>query len=459
MSRFFRAAVTAALLGMVAPSCATATGGLDPSFGSSGVARVDFGTGAEARGVAADPSGRVLVTGVGKGGRLGVAVLLANGRPDRAFGRGGRVTIPAARSFDRSAGLAIIPAGDRGVLAAGALSRDGDGFIVTRAMVVRLTARGSPDRSFGGGDGTVVLGPAALRGGPSTSDAAQGITAQAGGKILVAGTTARQLRSDTDLGAPRDQAFLFARLSRDGSLDRSFGRGGRVIVRFPGAPLASVSSVAVDTRGRIVAVGRAGPRARRGKAASAPYLAVARLLPSGRLDATFDGDGRVLSRLALPFGGPQPGGLALQPDSKPVLSLTTGTDSAPFWIVRRLTAAGRPDPTFGTGGQAPVTIPGAANAGAGAMAIAGTPSCAHIVALGSATRPVAAALTSSGSLDPGFGTGGVLTLPVTVPTIGGAIATKNRVTFIYLRSLGLPRVGFDLARLVVPWQSCGGTTK
>ena len=344
--------------------------------------------------------------------------------------------------------LTVAPATGGRVVAAGSANYDQDGFQSNRVMVVRLTATGKFDRSFGGGNGVVVLGHTMLTGGASTTDTAVGVTVQPNGKVLVAGTATRVARGDdTDLEAPRDQAFLFVRLNSNGSLDQGFGQRGRRVVRFPGARLAAAASMATDARGRILVAGRAGPRPGRARR-SQGRLAIARVLTSGRLDASFGRGGRLLERQALASGGLQLGALAVQRDSKPVVSLSTGTPIGPAWVVRRYTAAGRPDPTFGTGGQEGIRISGSTSSGA--LAIAGTATCQRIVALGAVTvgtttRPVVASLMGDGTPDPRFGDSGTLTLPVFA---GAATATGRQVTFV--------TSNFGLARLVVASASCPG---
>jgi hypothetical protein len=76
--------------------------------------------------------------------------------------------------------------------------------------------------------------------------------------------------------------FALARYTPGGQLDRNFGNGGRVLTDFDGRydvghALASMSD------GRIVAVG-----------SSTDDIAVALYRRNGRLDPSFDGDGRLL---------------------------------------------------------------------------------------------------------------------------------------------------------------------
>jgi uncharacterized delta-60 repeat protein len=69
----------------------------------------------------------------------------------------------------------------------------------------------------------------------------------------------------------------------DGSIDTNFGYHGRVATTFPTTDSASLYDLAIDTDGRIVAVGTAGGK-----------IAVARYHSDGSLDGTLGGDGRLL---------------------------------------------------------------------------------------------------------------------------------------------------------------------
>ncbi|MFN8131286.1 MAG: hypothetical protein U0R70_07020 [Solirubrobacteraceae bacterium] len=431
---------------------ASAAGGLDRSFGSGGIVRAP----GFAFAVAPGASGRVLATGVARGGRLVVSVLRADGKPDPRFGRAGRVTPLVAT------GQAVAPAAKGRIVAAGTArfqSAPGSGFFTVRQVVVRLTPTGSLDRTFGGGDGAVVLGQIALRGGRSTDSAVAGISVAPSGKITVAGTVWRVLPEDGDRDPLPYQAFLFTRLNADGTPDRTFGRAGRLLVRFPGAQFARLGAAATDRHGRFLAAGWAGPQAPQ-QSRQEGHLAIARLDATGRLDPAFGTGGLVLDELALPYPGTVPAGdLAIQPDGKPVIStLTPGqptpTSTGDRPIIQRLTADGRHDPTFGTDGQipSPVVPPGP-------IVARGTPACPALLALGGTLHDAAAAsFTANGSPDRRFGHNGLLFMPsvASLPrpgrlsyllAISGAASIGNRVVFSFTP-------GFDLGRITLPPPAC-----
>ena len=84
-----------------------------------------------------------------------------------------------------------------------------------------------------------------------STDIANAVAIQADGKLVVVGTTYQ----DNDFS---DEDFAVARYNPDGTLDKTFGVGGKVQTDFPG--LAAVaSSVVVQPDGKIVVAGGAFP--------------------------------------------------------------------------------------------------------------------------------------------------------------------------------------------------------
>ena len=83
--------------------------------------------------------------------------------------------------------------------------------------------------------------------------------------------------------------FVLARYNADGSLDASFDGDGRVFTDFGFSDVAY--GVAIQPDGKIVAVGNA----RSGSSRDTNEFGVARYNPDGSLDASFDGDGKVLT--------------------------------------------------------------------------------------------------------------------------------------------------------------------
>ena len=120
-----------------------------------------------------------------------------------------------------------------------------------------------------------------------------------------------------------------------GEIDPSFG-GGDGLATIDSLAEEYLNDVAIAPDGRIVVVGRT--------TTSGGLAAIYRLTATGELDKSFDTDGQ------LGIGGAQSfaTGVAVQPDNKIVL---TGrfTPSGAGMMVKRLTAMGAADPTFGGG--------------------------------------------------------------------------------------------------------------
>ena len=194
-------------------------------------------------------------------------------------------------------------------------------------------------------------------------------------------------------------------------LDPSFGNGGLVVTSFPGPPLNLdyANSLVMLPDGRAVAAGGTGDP-------DGVAMAVARYLPSGALDTTFSGDGRVVVGCPSFGAGGGAASVLLQPDGR--LVLTGECSGVQFITVVRLNTDGSFDPSFGTGGQVFTPFPDFFVA-AGLLQPDG-----RIVSVGYGATgvPAAVALKAArhnpdGSLDSSFGTGGTLTLPLAQPFV------------------------------------------
>lgn len=186
-----------------------------------------------------------------------------------------------------------------------------------------------------------------------------------------------------------------------GDLDASFGEGGVASIAAPPTthPRGHVGvGVALQPDGKIVVVAES----------AAHDVLVQRFDAAGTPDPDFGGDGSV----TVDFGADdEPFGVAVQPDGRIVVAATsrlTGT-SVPRVALARLTTAGDPDASFGTGG----TVVTQLGPGATAYALALQPDGRIVVAGGAGAGffPAAyvARFTPSGALDATFGTGGVFT--------------------------------------------------
>lgn len=216
-----------------------AAGDLDPTFGTGGRVTTDFaGNTAEGRGVAIQPDGKIVVAGTAfssvTAGDFAVARYNRNGSLDPGFGTGGRLSVNffAPGSIDIARCVALQPDGK---ILVGGLTV----FITDSFALLRLNANGTPDSSFGT-NGTVRTGQTPFLWMINT------IALQTDGKILAAGYRAQS--------APDHKDFAVARYNVDGSLDMSFGTGGIVTTDFRGFDDVA-NAVVVQTDGKILAVG------------------------------------------------------------------------------------------------------------------------------------------------------------------------------------------------------------
>jgi uncharacterized delta-60 repeat protein len=229
---------------------------------------------------------------------------------------------------------------------------------------------------------------------PGVAPVTPGLVAvQPDGKVVLAGTA---LISTTGFGGTDD--FGVARLNADGTLDASFGSGGSATVGVTGSPQLEATGMALQPDGKIlVAGGGLGPDS----------MLIARFNPDGTVDTSFGTGGTGTVSFT---GTSVANAIALQPDGKIVLagSFSAGLLGNEFAIAR-LTAAGQPDASFGTGGLQTVTFPDSAQANAlaiqpdGKIVVGGAEIAA---ASGGANLYALTRLNPDGTVDTSFGTGG-----------------------------------------------------
>jgi uncharacterized delta-60 repeat protein len=277
-----------------------AIGALDPSFGTGGLVTTDFGAVDQARAVAVQPDGKIVAAGVGTGNvNFAVARYNPDGSPDPTFGGGdGLIDIPVTIG-DAATGVAVQP--DGRIVVVG-FTDDG---VDTDFAAVRVLADGSGlDLSLSGdGQQTVAFGG---------TDTAVAVALQPDGKIVVAGSTT----------AGSD--FALARLMADGSLDTSFNTTGKVTPTFGGVDTAA--GVVVQPDGKVVVAGLTNI------GGGVPdNFAILRLNANGSLDPSFS----VTGKATVDFGGDddEAAAVALDPNGRVVLAGTSGGNFA----VARLT--------------------------------------------------------------------------------------------------------------------------
>ena len=173
---------------------------------------------------------------------------------------------------------------------------------------------------------------------------------QPDGRILVAG-----LASDFD-----NDVTASARYRQDGSLDTSYGDGGRVVL----GPHALFRATAVTTQ-------RVGGRDKIVIAASTTYRApyryrcsVIRLNADGSLDTKQDGDPGIsfgydgVKVVEFPGNSGFCGGLTIDRDNKVVVTVEADSNDGDVGVVRLLPRNGAYDMTFGDAGKATIAAGG-----------------------------------------------------------------------------------------------------
>jgi uncharacterized delta-60 repeat protein len=231
-----------------------------------------------------------------------------------------------------------------------------------------------------------------------SNDIANAAALQSDGKIVTVGI--RFVGSSAVTGD-----FLVARYNPDGTIDKTFGQGGRVITDF--GMTESASSVAIQPDGKIVVAGGTYP--------GFPFLgfyALARYNPDGSLDTTFGSGGLVIT--SFNSEGAFVSALALQPDGKILaagtkyINFTSDDSSDTDFGIARYNSDGSLDTTFGIGGEIATDFN---QKNDDAFAIILQPD-GKIIAAGDATSPITfidfalARYLADGSLDTTFGTAG-----------------------------------------------------
>ncbi|WP_018615322.1 hypothetical protein [Segetibacter koreensis] len=419
-------------------------GSLDSSFGNKGQVTTDFGGFGWASAVVIEDDEKLVVAGGNEdldhvNRNLILARYNSDGSLDDSFGKGGKV-IEDFGSIDRASSIAI--AKDAKILVA--MGADLPDNPHTNFMFARFNYDGTLDNTFGT-DGKVSTDFL------SNADAANSLAIQKDGKIVAIGTaynptdTAYNINSDLALArylangtldttfgnngklisyyptgiftikilanqkdgklvvagnsqTPHSEYsdFALARYNFDGSLDSSFGKGGKVVTDIGGD--GNVTYAAIQEDGKIVVVGSRNPNTQTGA-----DIALVRYNPDGSLDSSFGITGKVLTDFGytdIAFA------IAIQGDGKLIVAGYTGYEGK-FTLVR-YNKDGSLDNTFGNNGKV-ITDFGGGSSSATSIAIQDD---GKLVVGGNVYFDstygdfVLARYNPDGSLDKAFGNGG-----------------------------------------------------
>ena len=303
--------------------------GLDTTFGNAGKATTTA-FGGDRSAMALQLDGKIVMVG-GTFSDFVLARFNSDGTLDNGFDTDGMVRTDIGGGFAQEEALGVAIQPDGKIVVAGYTGRG-------NVTIVRYHPDGSLDETFGTA-GKVTGGVAGI---------AHEVTIQPDGKIVVAGTVARD--DGDDFGD-----VIVARYLADGSLDQSFGNGGQLSTDLGGVTNAALN-VVLQPDGAIVV---SGSSLDPGTNASVDHHTdIVRYRADGSLDASFGTAGKLTLNDTL-LGAD----LALQPDGRLILVGTADAGIAPAppgsvteFSIRRLDSDGSPDVTFGNAGTVNLSV-------------------------------------------------------------------------------------------------------
>jgi len=359
-------------------------GTLDTTFDSDGIVTTDIGSGNhdDAQAIAIDSGGKIVVAG-GRSGDFALARYKSNGTLDTTFGTGGKVTTHIGSYDDDSYAIAIDSAGK--IVVAGYSSNGSDRDFA----LARYKSNGTLDTTFGtGGKVTTPIG--------SGDDYARAIAIDSAGKIVVAGYSHNGSNGD----------FALARYKSNGTLDTTFGTGGKVTTPIGSNSDDYAVAMAIDSGGKIVMAGYSNNGADND-------FALARYNSNGTLDTNFGTGGKVTMDIG--SGDDYARAIAIDSGGKIVVAgySYNGNYEEKDFALARYNVDGTLDTNFDSDGIVTTDIGSSEDDIAQAIAI---DSGGKIVVAGYSTGSnydfALARYNVDGTLDTGFGTGGKVTTPI-----------------------------------------------
>ena len=291
---------------------------------------------------------------------------------DSTFSFDGRQTTNFTAGFDSANAVAVRT--DSKIVGVGQAGGNGGQFALARYLI----------------DGSLDTGGFGVGTGKVTTDFTPGYDAAYDGVLDAAGNIVAVGRAGGSGGR-----FAIARYLPDGSLDRAFSTDGRAVADFTTGDDYAFGVAIQPLDGKIIAVGRAG--------GSGGVIAVARFMPDGTLDTTFNTDGKATTNFTA--GDDRADAVAVQGDAKIVVAGSANYfgSNGKFALVR-YNDDGTLDTGFnGVGKRTTDFTPGFD----GAFGIAVQPGNQYIVAVGQAGLTLGLArYKPDGTLDPNFSTDG-----------------------------------------------------
>jgi uncharacterized delta-60 repeat protein len=352
-------------------------GEFDTGFGVGGKVITQFDNSiSEAFAVAPQTDGKFVLAGYSLDSSdtdFALARYNANGSLDTSFGVGGKVVTGIGNADDTAFALVIQPSDGKLIAAGSSFNGRNDDF-----ALVRYKTDGTLDTTFG-------MGGIVTTGFNNTFDYIDAVAVQTDGKIVAAGYVFNGSYFH----------FAIARYHSNGTLDDTFGTGGKVITEMTAFDDLA-RAIALQSDGKIIVAGEANAD-----------LAVARYNSDGSLDTSFDGDGKVVTSINL-FDSAYD--VVIQADGKIVAAGETGNGTNSDFAVVRYETNGALDSLFDSDGIVTTAIGGSDEIASSLSIQAG----GKIIVGGFSSNGTnddfaVARYEPSGALDSSFGTGGKVT--------------------------------------------------
>ena len=376
-----RISIVLALILTISGSLAAhaAPGDLDPTFGNGGIVITEAGGVIEsAHAIAIQSDRKIVIAGFTRLGSFNDFLLArynANGSLDTTFGTNGMVITSITNDHDVANAVAI--QSDGKIVAAGYSLNQG-------CSLARYMPNGTLDSAFGT-DGKVIITIGTS--GCFINDMA----ILPDGKIIIAGSA---FLNNVDIA--------LAKLNINGTLDSTFGDGGKVVTDIEGVT-DRANGVSIQADGKIVIAGIS-------QGSEGGKFTLARYNTDGSLDNSFGNGGTVTTVLRFSDAAND---LAIQPDGKIVAAGSSYDGAVAGFALVRYNTNGSLDSSFGTNGTVITTIGSLSTAQDVAIQTNG-----KIVAAGRSQLPGAFSdftltrYNANGSPDTSFGTNGVVVTPV-----------------------------------------------
>ncbi len=346
--------------------------GADTAFGVRGRVTTDFsGVEDEAAALLAQPDGKLVA--VGSAGspqpgnwslpQLAIARYTVDGVLDTTFNKTGKVTAIIGRGGGRALGVHLLDGGK--LLVTGYVLNNS----VQDLVLMRLDTRGLRDLTFG------VNGVATF-GSESEDEAGLAIAVLPDGKVLVAGRAGREALAKG----------CVVRFTADGKVDTTFGLGGRVLVDEQ----YEARALAVEPDGAFVVAGDTLSK-------GGSYLV--RFLANGTRDVNFP--------RSRPSGISLVRAMVRQPDGRLVIGGASVQENRAGFGLMRFLPDGTVDTSFGQNGLVMTAVRGDDRVRGLVLQQDGRLLAAGDVG-GFFSQVGLARYLPDGSLDPSFGSGGVI---------------------------------------------------